>query len=121
MRPYSFAVDEARDKGLSLLATQLPGKQARLMLRPSIPYGEEPQDALRNLKLDDGDAPLTAVLFNLAATPENFAESEAPAFWQTEVARAMVANEKAVSSLWSMLRAQADAATKRWNPRSPCC
>ncbi|CAN5306617.1 hypothetical protein BH10PSE16_BH10PSE16_02010 [soil metagenome] len=40
----------------------------------------------------------------------NFAESEAPAFWQTEVERAMVANEKAVSSLWPMLRAQADAA-----------
>ncbi|CAN5306508.1 hypothetical protein BH10PSE16_BH10PSE16_02000 [soil metagenome] len=68
--PYSFAVDEARDKGLSLLATQLLGEQARLMLRPSIPYGEEPQDALRSLQLNDGDATLTAVLFNLAATPE---------------------------------------------------
>jgi hypothetical protein len=39
----------------------------------------------------------------------NFAESEAPAFWQTEVERAVVANETAVDSLWATLRAQSDA------------
>ena len=68
--PYSFAVDEARDKGLSRLATELLGEQARLMLRPSMAYGDEPRDALQDIKLNESDATLTAVLFNLAATPE---------------------------------------------------
>ncbi len=68
--PYSLAVDEARDQGLSRLATQLLAEQARVMLRPSIAYGEEPAEALREVKLNDGDATLTAVLFSLAATPE---------------------------------------------------
>lgn len=68
--PYSFSVDEARDKGLSQLATRLLGEQARLMLRPLIAYGDDPRDALREFGLDDGDATLTAVLFSLAATPE---------------------------------------------------
>jgi len=68
--PYSFAVDEARDKGLSQLAARLLGEQARLMLRPSIAYGDEPRDALRDIKLNDSDATVTAVLFSLAATPE---------------------------------------------------
>ncbi|MEO7159095.1 MAG: DUF3482 domain-containing protein [Polaromonas sp.] len=39
----------------------------------------------------------------------NFSESEAPAFWQSEVERAVLANEKIVSSLWPALRAQSDA------------
>lgn len=69
--PYSFAVDEARDKGLHTLAGLLLGEQARLMLRPAIAYGAEPQDALRDFNPNEGDATLTAVLFNLAATPEN--------------------------------------------------
>ena len=69
--PYSFAVDEARDKGLSQLAARLLGEQARLMLRSSIAYGDEPREALRELRLDDSDATVTAVLFSLAATPEN--------------------------------------------------
>ena len=68
--PYSFAVDEARDKGLSQLATRLLGEQARLMLRPSIAYGDEPHEALREFKLNDSEATVTAVLFSLAATPE---------------------------------------------------
>ena len=68
--PYSFAVDEARDKGLSQLAARLLGEQARLMLRPSMAYGDEPRDALREVKLNDRDATVTAVLFSLAATPE---------------------------------------------------
>lgn len=68
--PYSFAVDEARDKGLNQLATRLLGEQARLMLRPSIAYGDEPREALREVKLNDSDATVTAVLFSLAATPE---------------------------------------------------
>ena len=32
--PYSFTVDEARDKGLATVAMQLLGKKARVMLRP---------------------------------------------------------------------------------------
>ena len=68
--PYSFTVDEARDKGLSQLALSLLGEQARVMLRPSSPYGEEAIDSLREIGLDDPNITITAVLFNLAATPE---------------------------------------------------
>jgi hypothetical protein len=66
--PYSFTVDEARDKGLSQLAAMLFGDQARVMLRPPSAYGDEPEDLLRDVNLDDSN--VTAVLFNLAATPE---------------------------------------------------
>lgn len=66
--PYSFTVDEARDKGLSQVATMLFGDQARVMLRPPSAYGDEPEDLLRDVNLDDTN--VTAVLFNLAATPE---------------------------------------------------
>jgi len=40
----------------------------------------------------------------------NFAESEAPSFWQTEVERAVAARETAVSGLWQTLRSPSDAA-----------
>ena len=63
--PYSFSIDEARDRGLSVVAAMLLGEQARVMLRPSSAYGEELADPVK-----DGDATLTAVLFSLAATPE---------------------------------------------------
>jgi hypothetical protein len=69
--PYSFTLDEARDKGLATVATMLLGEHARLMLRPSSAYGDEPRDALGETALDDPAVSLTAVLFNLAATPEN--------------------------------------------------
>ena len=39
--PYSFSIDEARDRGLSAVAAMLLGEQARVMLRPSSAYGEE--------------------------------------------------------------------------------
>jgi hypothetical protein len=68
--PYSFVVDEARGKGLSRLASLLLGDQARLLLRPPIVYGDEPGDALRQVNLNDPDVTQTAVLFNLASTPE---------------------------------------------------
>lgn len=68
--PYSFTLDEARDKGLAAVAATLLGEQARLMLRPSSAYGDEPRDALGDTRLDDPNVTLTAVLFNLAATPE---------------------------------------------------
>ncbi|CDG80672.1 DUF2868 domain-containing protein [Janthinobacterium agaricidamnosum] len=68
--PYSFSVDEARDKGLAAIAVTLFGEQARLMLRPSTAYGEEPQEVLADTRLNDSEVNLTAVLFNLTATPE---------------------------------------------------
>jgi hypothetical protein len=68
--PYSFTLDEARDKGLSALAAAALGEQARLMLRPSCPYGEDPAEFLRTDTLDDPAVAVTAVLFNLTATPE---------------------------------------------------
>ncbi|WP_322405560.1 DUF2868 domain-containing protein [Massilia luteola] len=68
--PYSFTVDEARHKGLAAVAAMVLGEQAQLMLRPSCAYGEEPKELLRDVRLDDADVAVTAVLFNLAATPE---------------------------------------------------
>jgi hypothetical protein len=68
--PYSFTVDETRHKGLAAVAAMALGDQAQLMLRPSSPYGEEPKDVLQDVSLDDPSVAVTAVLFNLAATPE---------------------------------------------------
>jgi hypothetical protein len=68
--PYSFTVDEARHKGLASRAAMVLGEQAQLMLRPASPYGEEAQESLRDVRLDDADVAVSAVLFNLAATPE---------------------------------------------------
>jgi hypothetical protein len=68
--PYSFTIDEARDRGLAQVAVMLLGEQARLMLRPSSAYGDEPVAALGDTPLDDPAVTSTAVLFNLAATPE---------------------------------------------------
>jgi hypothetical protein len=68
--PYSYTLDEARDRGLSQLALTLFGEQARVMLRPSSGYGEDVADALRELTLADAKVTATAVLFSLAATPE---------------------------------------------------
>ncbi|MDB5727040.1 MAG: hypothetical protein JWQ00_245, partial [Noviherbaspirillum sp.] len=67
--PYSFTVDETRDKNLNTVARALLGDQARVMLRPSTAYGEEPpaaQDALP----DNPEVGLTVALFNMSATPE---------------------------------------------------
>jgi hypothetical protein len=68
--PYSFTLDEARDRGLSEIAANMFGAQTRVMLRPSLPYGEDPKSVLQDLRPETGDATVTAVLFNLAATPE---------------------------------------------------
>jgi hypothetical protein len=68
--PYSFTVDEARHRGLATVAAMALGDQAQLMLRPSIPYGEDPKELLRDVALDDQSIAVSAVLFNLAATPE---------------------------------------------------
>jgi len=68
--PYSFTVDEARDRGLNAVAAMAFGEQARVMLRPAFAYGEEAKDALRDTRLDDASVSTTAVLFSMAATPE---------------------------------------------------
>jgi hypothetical protein len=46
------------------------GEQGRMMLRPSTSYGEEPREVLRDVDLNDPNVTMTAVLFNLTATPE---------------------------------------------------
>jgi hypothetical protein len=67
--PYSFTLDEARDRGLSAVAVQMFGEQARVMLRPPVPYGEDAQGAVADLQADAAGT-MTAALFNLSATPE---------------------------------------------------
>ena len=68
--PYSFTLDEARDRGLWTVAAMALGAQARVLLRPTVPYGEEPKEALRENGFDEAGVTVTAALFNLAATPE---------------------------------------------------
>jgi hypothetical protein len=68
--PYSFTLDERRDRGLSAIAASMFGEQTRVMLRPSLPYGEDPKAVLQEMGTGAGDGTVTAVLFNLAATPE---------------------------------------------------
>lgn len=69
--PYSFTVDAQRDKNLGGLVRAALGDNAQLMLRPSCPYGEDPDKALHGESFDDPEVALTAALFSLAATPEN--------------------------------------------------
>ncbi|WP_342119584.1 DUF2868 domain-containing protein [Pseudoduganella sp. OTU4001] len=62
--PYSLTVDEARGKGLDALAREMLGEQARVRLLPPVAYGSaEPA-----LEAEQGVT--TAVLFGIAATPE---------------------------------------------------
>lgn len=64
--PYSYTLDEARDRGLAAIARALLGEQASVMLRPSLAYGKDPVD----LAPDAPGVTITAVLFSMAATPE---------------------------------------------------
>ncbi len=68
--PYSYTVDEARDRGLWAIAAAALGAQARVQLRPATDYGIEAKDALRDTALDEAGVTVTAVLFSLSATPE---------------------------------------------------
>lgn len=62
--PYSLTLDEARSKGLDAVAQAMLGEQARVRLLPPAAYGSEaPQ-------LEAAGGVTTAVLFGLAATPE---------------------------------------------------
>jgi Protein of unknown function (DUF2868) len=74
--PYSFTLDEPRDTGLATVARALLGEQARVMLRPVTAYGEtldNPPRGQTTPAAAGAAAPgvtLTALLFNLSATPE---------------------------------------------------
>lgn len=64
--PYSYTLDEARQRALDGIAENLLGTDAAVMLRPSISYGEA-----ANIAAAEESAPsLTALLVNIAATPE---------------------------------------------------
>lgn len=69
--PYGFTLDEGRDQNLTAVAKMLLGEQTRVMLRPSTAYGEELHDALKGTITENSGKALTAMLFNLTATPEN--------------------------------------------------
>jgi hypothetical protein len=62
--PYSLTVDEARSKGLDAVAQEMLGEQARVRLLPPAAYGSEAPP------LEAGDGVTNAVLFGIAATPE---------------------------------------------------
>jgi len=62
--PYSLTVDEARSKGLDTVAQEMLGDQARVRLLPPAAYGSEPP------ALEPGEGVTNAVLFGIAATPE---------------------------------------------------
>ena len=68
--PYSYTLDEARDRGLWAIAAAALGAQARVQLRPPSDYGIDAKDALRDTQLDEAGVTVTAVLFSLSATPE---------------------------------------------------
>lgn len=62
--PYSLTVDEARSKGLDAVAQEMLGEQARVRLLPPAAYGSEAPP------LEPADGVTNAVLFGIAATPE---------------------------------------------------
>lgn len=64
VQPYSLTVDEARSKGLDAVAHEMLGEQARVRLLPPAAYGSEAP------VLEAGEGVTNAVLFGLAATPE---------------------------------------------------
>ncbi len=68
--PYSYTLDEARDRGLWAIAAAALGAQARVQLRPASDYGIDAKEALRDVQLDEAGVTVTAVLFSLSATPE---------------------------------------------------
>lgn len=68
--PYSFTLDEDRDKGLNTIARLLLGERASVMLRPSTGYGQAPAGVPGVSTADNPDVGHTVILFNLNATPE---------------------------------------------------
>jgi hypothetical protein len=68
--PYSFALDTARNAGLARIAEMLLGDRARVVVDASTEYGGEAVSTGRVAQSTTDDVAITAVLFNLAATPE---------------------------------------------------
>ena len=68
--PYSYTLDEPRDRGLWTIAAAALGGQTRVQLLPPVSYGVELKDALRDTTLKEAGITVTTVLFSLAATPE---------------------------------------------------
>jgi hypothetical protein len=68
--PYSYELDEVRQRGLDAVLRGLFGETVRVIVRPSLRYGEETKVLLRDVDLSDKDVGATVLLFSLAATPE---------------------------------------------------
>ena len=64
--PYSIAPDDVRSRGLQRIAAMLLGERSRVALAASTDYGAE----AAGTAVPAGDFAMTAVLFNLSATPE---------------------------------------------------
>lgn len=68
--PYSYTLDQKREAGLSAIATQLIGENARVLLQTSIGYGDEFPAMLHEATQLKQKITQTVALFSLAATPE---------------------------------------------------
>lgn len=104
--PYSFTLDERRSEGLDAIARTLLGANARLMLRPSIAYGEDLNTSLAEKESETGTA-VSAALFNLAATPEQENQGAFLAALRQRVPGAIVLLDE--SGLAERSRSQPDA------------
>lgn len=68
--PYSFALDPPRNDALAQIAGMLLGERARVTVDASTGYGTEAGVMAKAVQPSGEDIAITAVLFNLAATPE---------------------------------------------------
>ena len=68
--PYSFALDARRNQTLIEIAGMLLGERARVVIDASTDYGAEAGSIGKAAGSAAEDVAITAVLFNLAATPE---------------------------------------------------
>lgn len=68
--PYSFALDAARNQALTQIAVMLLGDRAQATIEASTDYGAEASPSSQTAGGQADDIAVTAVLFNLAATPE---------------------------------------------------
>lgn len=66
--PYSFALDPIRIQSLQQIGGMLLGERYRVVINPSTEYGAETSAAAASMAAQD--VTITAVLFNLSATPE---------------------------------------------------
>ena len=68
--PYSFTLDAARNQALTQIAGMLLGERARVIVAASAEYGSEAASVGEAPPPPGDDFAITAVLFNLTATPE---------------------------------------------------